>query len=289
MVMALGLGGPTAGMYHLTTHAFFKALLFLAAGSVIHGTHRQNIWELGGLWRSMRWTSLAFLVGGLALCGFPFLSGFFSKDEILVLAHEQNLWLYGLGTVTAGLTAFYIARAWFVAFTGKPSEHLHAHESPPVMLGPLAFLAGLSVVGGYLGIPVFLGEHEGRLHLDVALMSLAAVAAGLTMAWLCYVRRLISPTDVAQRCRRLYTVLANRYYVDHLYDWYVDAVQQRVIAGCCALVERFVIIGFAVNGTAWLTKTSGHLLRLCQTGLVQGYVLVFFAGVVVLLYLANRL
>ncbi|MBI3322765.1 MAG: NADH-quinone oxidoreductase subunit L, partial [Candidatus Omnitrophica bacterium] len=126
MVMALGLGGPTAGMYHLTTHAFFKALLFLAAGSVIHGTHRQHIRQLGGLWRSMRWTSLAFLAGALALCGFPLLSGFFSKDEILVLAREKNLWLYGLGTVTAALTAFYIARAWFVAFMGKPADRLRA-------------------------------------------------------------------------------------------------------------------------------------------------------------------
>lgn len=247
----------------------------------------------------MRWTSLAFLAGALALCGFPFLSGFFSKDEILVLAREENLWLYGLGTVTAALTAFYIARAWFVAFMGKPADRLHApaspehsgagwHESPPIMLGPLAFLAVLSLFGGYLGIPVFLGEHEGRLHPDVALMSLAAVATGLAASWLLYVRRPAAPQAIAARCRRLYAVLANRYYADHVYNWYVDKVQQCIFAGCCALVERAVIIGFAVNGTARLTQTAGHLIRLCQTGKVQSYVLVFFTAVVVFLYMANR-
>jgi len=289
MVMALGLGGSVAGMYHLTTHAFFKALLFLAAGSVIHATHRQTIQELGGLWQSMRWTSLAFLVGGLALCGFPFFSGFFSKDAILVLAREGNVWLYALGTITAGLTAFYIARAWFVAFVGKPAEHLHAHESSLIMLGPLALLAGLSLLGGYLGIPVFLGEHEGHLHLDVAAVSLAVVSVGLVLAWLMYHRRLISSQDLAGRGRWVYRALVNRYGFDALYTWYVDRIQQRMVAGACALFERLVIIGFAVNGTAWLTKTSGHLIRLCQTGKVQSYVLVFFAAIVVFLYLANHL
>ncbi|MBI3088311.1 MAG: NADH-quinone oxidoreductase subunit L [Candidatus Omnitrophica bacterium] len=289
MVMAVGLGGAVAGMYHLTTHAFFKALLFLAAGSVIHGTRRQNIWELGGLARSMRWTSLAFLVGALALCGFPFLSGFFSKDEILVLAHEHNRALYWLGTVTAGLTAFYIARAWFVAFTGTPSERLHAHESPLVMLGPLALLAGLSIAGGYLGIPAFLGQHEGRLHLDVAAVSLSVVAAGLLLAWLIYARRLISAQEIAARCRWFHQVLLQRYGFDNLYTWYVEQVQQRLFAGACALFERAVIIGFAVNGTARLTQTAGHVLRLCQTGKVQSYALVFFSGIVVFLYLSTRL
>ncbi|MBI3319795.1 MAG: NADH-quinone oxidoreductase subunit L [Candidatus Omnitrophica bacterium] len=288
MVMALGLGGPTAGMYHLTTHAFFKALLFLAAGSVIHGTHRQNIWELGGLWRSMRWTSLAFLIGGLALCGFPALSGFFSKDEILVLAHEHSQILYWLGTFTAGLTAFYIARAWFVAFLGKPAEHLHPHESPLVMLGPLALLSVLSVVGGYLGIPAFLGQTEGRFHWDVAGASLAVIALGLALAWAVYAGRLISASDVARRFSAVQHILARRYYVDDLYDWYVTQVQQQLLAGGCAVFERFVIIGFGVNGIAWLTRSAGRIIRRCQTGQVQSYALAFFSGVVVLLYVVNR-
>src|SRR3989338_1209244 len=233
MVMAVGLGGAGAGMYHLTTHAFFKALLFLSAGSVIHGTHRQNIWELGGLWTSMRWTSLSFFVGALALCGAPGLGGFFSKDAILALAHEHNAslyWLgavtagvaaglsgffskdailalahehtaslYWLGAVTAGFTAFYTARVWCVAFVGKavspaadgtsspagmvparsPAHGLHPHESPTIMLVPLAVLAALSIVGGYLGIPAFLGERSEELHWGIAGTSLVVVAIGV--------------------------------------------------------------------------------------------------------------
>ena len=288
MVMALGLGGPIAGMYHLTTHAFFKALLFLAAGSVIHGTHRQNIWELGGLWHSMPLTSLTFLIGSLALCGFPFLSGFFSKDEILVLEHEHNLALYWLGTVTAGLTAFYIARAGVVAFTGNPAPHLPPHESPPIMLGPLVMLSALSIVGGYLGIPAFLGATPEPLHWNVAGLSLAAIALGLGLAWVIYMRKLISAKQLATRWARAYDLLSHRYYLDELYTWYVAQIQQRLIAGACALFERVVIIGFAVNGLALATQTTGRLIRRCQTGKVQHYALVFFSGVVLLLYVMSR-
>jgi NADH-quinone oxidoreductase subunit L len=281
MVMALGLGGVVAGMYHLTTHAFFKALLFLAAGSVIHGTHEQDIWKLGGLWKSMRWTSLAFLIGGLALCGFPGLSGFFSKDEILVLAHEHNTALYWLGTLTAGMTAFYIARAWFVAFTGK--AHGHGHESPLIMLGPLALLAALSLLGGYLGIPHFLGEHHGEFHWLIATTSLAVVATGLILAWLIYYRQLVSSQQIVHALALPYSFLQRRFYIDELYNWYVVTIQQKLMAGFCALVERYVIIGFLVNGTAWLTRGSGQLIRLCQTGRIQTYVLAFLIGIVWLL------
>ena len=308
MVMAVGLGGAGAGMYHLTTHAFFKALLFLSAGSVIHGTHRQNIWELGGLWTSMRWTSLSFFVGALALCGAPGLSGFFSKDAILALAHEHNASLYWLGTVTAGFTAFYTARVWCVAFVGKavspaadgtsspagmvparsPAHGLHPHESPTIMLVPLAVLAALSIVGGYLGIPAFLGEQAAELHWGIAGTSLVVVAIGVGLAWLIYGTRSISPSKIAQTFGPVYRLLLRHYRIDDAYAWYVDRIQQRLIASACALFERFVIIGLAVNGTAWTTKTAGRLLRLCQTGKVQQYVLVFFVGVVALLYLANH-
>ena len=282
MVMALGLGGRTAGMFHLTTHAFFKALLFLAAGSVIHGTHEQDIWKLGGLWKSMRATSVAFLIGALALVGFPGLSGFFSKDEILVLAHEHQQALYWLATLTAGMTAFYTARAWFVAFTGKARGH-HGHESPPVMLIPLFLLAALSIAGGYLGIPRFLGEHRGEFHLGVAAVSTVVVLAGLFLAWLIYKRQAVSAQQVVQALALPYSFLQQRYHIDELYTWYVGEIQQKLIAGFCALVERYVIIGVAVNGAALLTRSAGQLLRRCQTGKVQTYVLVFLLGIVWLL------
>ena len=289
MVMAVGLGGPIAGMYHLTTHAFFKALLFLSAGSVIHGTHRQNIWQLGGLRHSMPKTSLAFLVGSLALCGFPGLSGFFSKDEILVLAHERNLGLYAIATLTAGMTAFYIARAWFVAFDGKPADsHLHPHESPPIMLIPLALLAVLSIVGGYLQIPAFLEEHTGEFHWNIAVISLVAVALGIGLSWLIYSRRAISAQQLSQRFAPIYRVLTKRYYFDDVYNWYVDVIQQRIIAAACAWFEQRIIIGFAVNGLALVVRTAGRVVRRVQTGRVQTYVQVFFAGVIVLLYIARH-
>jgi len=278
MVLALGLGGQIAGMYHLTTHAFFKALLFLAAGSVIHGTHEQDIWKLGGLRRSMRWTSLSFLIGALALCGlFPF-SGFFSKDEILVLAREHHLPLYVLATLTAGMTAFYIARAWFVAFTGTP--HGHGHESPPVMLVPLFFLAALSIAAGFFGIPQFLGAHHGALHLDVALLSSGVVVLGLFLAWLIYRKQAVSAQQLVHALALPYTLLQRRYYIDELYNWYVANIQQRLIAGLCAWVEQRLIINVLVNGTARLTQSCGRAIRLLQTGRVQTYVLAFLMGVV---------
>jgi len=288
MVMAVGLGGPGAAMYHLTTHAFFKALLFLAAGSVIHGSKRQRIWELGGLRRSMPVTSITFLVGSLALCGVPLLSGFFSKDEILVLAHEHNVWLYAVGTVTAGMTAFYTGRAWFVAFCGYAPHDVHAHESPPIMLAPLIMLAGLSIVGGYLHLPEFLGEHLGALRWDVAGTSLVAIGTGLGLSYLIYLRRVISAQDLARQLVPIYRLLINRYYVDAVYNWYVESVQQRLLAGAAALFERWIIIGLIVNGTAAVVSLSGRALRLWQTGKVQTYALVFFMGVVSLLYVAAK-
>jgi len=286
MVMALGLGGQVAGMYHLTTHAFFKALLFLGAGSVIHGTHEQDIWKLGGLWHSMRATSATFLVGSLALCGLFPLSGFFSKDEILILAREHNLPLYILGTVTAGMTAFYTARLWFVAFTGK--AHGHGHESPPVMTVPLVVLAALSVVAGFIGIPQFLGAHHGELHWDVVLTSSAVVAAGLALAWLVYRKKAVTAQQLVHALALPHSLLMRRYYIDDLYDWFVASVQQQLIARTCEWVEQHIIIELFVNGIAALTRALGGLIRLLQTGRIQTYALAFLVGVVWLLSTALR-
>jgi NADH-quinone oxidoreductase subunit L len=293
MVMALGLGGQVAGMYHLTTHAFFKALLFLSAGSVMHATHELNIWKLGGLRKQMPWTSLFFLIGALALVGFPGLSGFFSKDEILVLAHEHDTAVYLLATLTAGLTAFYTSRAWFVAFTGKLRLHddhhgkhgaHHAlHESPPVMLVPLGLLAALSVAGGYIGIPAFLGAHHGEFHWDIALISTAVVGGGIALAWVIYYKQLVSAKQVVAALAVPYSFLQRKYYIDEIYAWIVENVQQKLIANTSLWIERNIIINLVVNGIAYGTRGAGGLLRRLQTGKVQTYVLVFLLGIVWLL------
>ncbi|MBI3010381.1 MAG: NADH-quinone oxidoreductase subunit L, partial [Candidatus Omnitrophica bacterium] len=218
MVMAVGLGGRAESMYHLTTHAFFKALLFLAAGSVIHATHEQDIRKLGGLYRSMPWTSATFFVGALALCGFPGLSGFFSKDEILVLAAEHQPAVFAVAVITAGLTAFYTLRAWLIAFAGKPHNH-HAHESGFAMVAPLAVLSVFSVVAGYLGIPHFLEAHPEPLHLSIAAISVGVMIAGGVMAWLLYgKRRLLSAEKLVQALAIPYSFLQRRYYIDEFYS-----------------------------------------------------------------------
>jgi NADH-quinone oxidoreductase subunit L len=190
--------------------------------------------------------------------------------------------------VTAGLTAFYTTRLWCVAFLGKPSKGLHPHESPPVMLIPLAVLAVLSVIAGFLGLPAYLGEHHTAFHWDVALTSLAAVAVGISLSWSIYGARAISAADLAQRFSGPYRVLANRYFFDHAYNWYVDRVQQRLIAGTCSFIEWKVLIGTVIHGIARATAALGSVLRRAQTGQVQTYALVFFLGVFVLLSLVRR-
>src|SRR5687767_4705819 len=162
MVMAVGVGGPSAAMFHLTTHAFFKALLFLGAGSVIHALHHeQDIWKMGALKKKMPVTFWTFLIGTLALAGVPPFSGFYSKDEILAAAYKHNGALFVVATIVAALTAFYMFRLFFVAFLGAPKSEAsdHAHESPKVMTLPLQFLAVLSVIGGLIGIETFIGHH----------------------------------------------------------------------------------------------------------------------------------
>src|SRR5579871_6865544 len=161
MFVGLGVGAFSAGVFHLMTHAFFKALLFLGAGAVIHGLHgEQDLRQMGGLFKHMRITAITLLCASFAISGFPFTSGFFSKDAILVAAYEHAPWMYWLGVLTAGMTAFYVFRAWFLAFTGKYRGHAHPHESPLVMTGPLMILALLSLGGGFINIPHWLEDRK---------------------------------------------------------------------------------------------------------------------------------
>ncbi len=286
MVMALGLAGPLQGMYHLTTHAFFKALLFLGAGSVIYAMHHeQNIWKMKGLLKSMPITGFTFLIGTLALCGIFPLSGFWSKDEILALAAEHNVLLYWIGTITGALTAFYMGRLFWTAFWGNDDTHHdhHVHESPAIMTIPLIFLAVLSVIGGFIGIPHFLYPEESHvpMNMKIAFISSGAAVLGLAVSYLIYSKRPASD-PLETKLGAIYPVLKNKYYFDAVYSWYVDFVQQN-FANMLAYFESFFIVRFGMRGVINLARTLGELFRRLQTGLVQSYALVFVWGVVLLI------
>ncbi|MBI4227098.1 MAG: NADH-quinone oxidoreductase subunit L [Candidatus Omnitrophica bacterium] len=287
MVMAIGLGGYGAGMYHLTTHAFFKALLFLGAGCMIHALHTNSIWEMGGLRRAMPVTSATFLIGTLALAGIWPLAGFWSKDEILAIAFHRDLILWAVGTLTAALTAFYMGRLCFVAILGPPRGHHHAREAPRVMTAPLVTLALLSVVGGFLGIPRFV-HHHAQVHVEfnplVAAISTACAIIGLAAAWRLYGRPSTVPVLLQLKWRRLYQLLTHTYYVDDLYRWLIRHGQDR-LATVSALFERYVIMRWCVNGAAVTTRAAGYALRYLQTGRVQTYALALFAGLIAIIAL----
>ncbi|PIQ82965.1 MAG: NADH-quinone oxidoreductase subunit L [Candidatus Omnitrophica bacterium CG11_big_fil_rev_8_21_14_0_20_64_10] len=288
MVMAMGLGAPVAAMFHLTTHAFFKALLFLGAGSVIHAVHGNDIWKMGGLLKKMPLTGWTFAVGTLALCGiFPF-SGFFSKDEILLAAMEHNRFLWVIGTITAGMTAFYMGRLFFVAFLRPAASDSaqHAHESPAVMTGPLVVLALLSAAAGFFGIPAFLqgahhAEHHG-INWGVAGLSTAVAFAGLGLAGLIYLKGWRPAAGLLKKLESPGRWLSRKFFVDEIYGW-INWNLQQGLARFLALFERWVIIGFMVNGTAKLTQLAGRAVRRLQTGQLQSYALSILVGLTLIL------
>lgn len=286
MVMALGLAGPMQGMYHLTTHAFFKALLFLGAGSVIYGLHHeQNIWNMRGLLKQMPITGWTFMIGTLALCGIFPLSGFWSKDEILALAFEHNMALYIIASIASGLTAFYMGRLFFTAFWGQPGKKDHAHESPFVMTLPLIFLAILSVIGGFISIPHFLFPEKGHveLNMQVAIISSVVALAGLAISFMLYGKR-VEKDPLEKKLGPIYPVLKNKYYFDAVYGWYVDVVQQG-FAKVLAWFEKTVIVRFGVHGATDVSQIASQTFRTLQNGLVQFYALIFILGVVYLFFI----
>ncbi|MBI5821955.1 MAG: NADH-quinone oxidoreductase subunit L [Verrucomicrobia bacterium] len=298
MVMAVGLSDPSGSgympaMFHLSTHAFFKALLFLCAGSVIIALHHgeQDIWKMGGLLKKMPITAGCFAVGTLALCGFPFMSGFYSKEAILGLAHEHNPRLYLLATVTAGLTAFYMFRCFFIAFLGKTrGEHASkATESGWVVLVPLLVLAVASICGGWFGIPEWLVEKKAisaeHAPGSVMIAALAAFGIGAGAAVVLYARG--ATTDPLNRLTVISWVLRNKFFFDEIYMVLVK-VGQGTVAWLCGFVDRWIIAGLAVRGLAATTRGVGQVLRLFQTGNVQTYALWFAAGTTIILYYLVR-
>ncbi|HEX7652298.1 MAG TPA: NADH-quinone oxidoreductase subunit L [Verrucomicrobiae bacterium] len=305
MVMAVGLSGPTPAMFHLTTHAFFKALLFLGAGSVIHGLHEeQDIWKMGGLKTKMPITFWTFLIGTLALSGVPPFAGFYSKDSILGLAlEEKNYVLFGVATFVAALTTFYMLRLFFVAFLGEPrtEKAKHAHESPLVMTGPLIALTLLSIAGGFIGITNNYGSQEygskfvkegetltlvqqllEPLHNVPAMAAgLAAVAVGAFLAFSLY--RNAKNDPLPAKLGGLSKAMANRFYFDELYEATVIRLHD-FIAAIFGFIDRWILEGACLGTIRVGTEISGRALRLVQTGSLQTYAFLLVLGVALLLY-----
>jgi len=296
MVMAMGIGAMTAGMFHLMTHAFFKSLLFLAAGSVIHALHEeQDIWKMGQLSHKMPITTWTFVIGALALAGIPPLSGFWSKDEILLGAYAGGYTgLYVLGSLVAFMTAFYMFRLIFTAFFGSNTHGHHAHESSSVMTVPLMILALFSIAAGFVGSPFtdnifghFItapGAHHHEASLTIMAVSSLIALSGILLAWMIYQKGIISHEVLRQRFSGIYQLLYRKYYVDEIYSWLIAVF----VDGGARLLEwiDLKIVNGAVNGLAFITGWSGQTLRYTEDGQVQSYALYLLAGVVVILITA---
>ncbi|UCH09661.1 MAG: NADH-quinone oxidoreductase subunit L [Fidelibacterota bacterium] len=315
MFTAVGVGAFSAGIFHLMTHAFFKGLLFLGAGSVIHGLKgEQDMGKMGGLKEYLPTTYWTMTVGVLAISGIPGLSGFFSKDEILWSAfsqHEGFRWIWLLGVLTAGLTAFYMSRLLFRTFYGEATwkETHKPHESPSVMTIPLVLLAFLSIFGGYVGIPEVLGginrfhhflqpvlasypivsesaQHGSHL-LELLLMavSILIVLAGLYYAYRIYVRRPSLAEDLAQRLKPAYKLSFNKYYIDEVYDHLIVQPFTALASFSWKWFDVQVVDG-TVNESGRSIGRLSALIRRIQNGFIQHYASIILLGVIfILLYL----
>lgn len=298
MMLALGVGGYVAGVFHLFTHAFFKALLFLAAGSVIHAVHTNNIHEMGGLGKKMKWTAAFFLIGALALAGVPPFAGFFSKEAILAAAYEQNIWLFVVAVVAAFFTAFYMFRLFFLVFTGK-SQNANAdkaHESPAVMVIPMLVLAVLSIVAGFINTPwaeVFgdwLRTNSSLTGLDLsaahaplwtAILAIVVALAGIGLAYMMYYKKSGSKDAASKPMPALHKILFNKYYIDELYN----LIFVKPLRGLGLLLQFFdtYIVGGLVALVVKITNGIGTLNARVQSGQVQTYVAIVFFGLTLLI------
>jgi NADH-quinone oxidoreductase subunit L len=279
MVMAAGIAPDTDGgaaMFHLWTHAFFKALLFLGAGAVIHALHHeQDIWKMGGLSKTMRITTATFALGTLALTGCPGLAGFFSKDAILLSAFAHNKALFGIGLATAFLTAFYMTRLFAVAFLGKARSEAahHGHDCPRAMTWPLVILAFLSIFAAYGAVPHWFGIEHGDAPKIVPTLAILAFLTGTGVAWMLYAGAEKEPLSLP--------LFRNKFYFDEIYGAIVAGTQD-VLAFIAAGVDAIVLT--VVRAVGGLTLGLGYALRLFQVGNVQAYAFIFGLGVVGLIW-----
>jgi NADH-quinone oxidoreductase subunit L len=307
MFIAAGLGAYSLAMFMLVAHAFYKALMFLGAGSVMHGMHEEtDMQRMGGLIRRMPITGVTFAIGALALAGLPPLSGFFAKDLILEVANSQGrVWVYVLGIVGALLSAFYIGRLLFLTFFGRPrsEEAEHAHEAPAIMWIPLVLLAIGTAFAGFLSLsaegrlehllePVHGAVPEGELGLvkpALFVIALLVSLAGLAIAWLLYGSGRVDWLALRERLGSIPRLFANGWYVDRAYDAVVIQPGKAAASFSAHAIDEVVIDG-AVEGVGGSVRRLASTGRRLQTGFVRTYALFLFAGAVgVLVYLGFRL
>lgn len=314
MFLACGVGAFSAGIFHVMTHAFFKALLFLGAGSVIHAMHEeQDIQNYGGLKKYLPHTALTFLIAAFAISGIPPLSGFLSKDEILWYSFANGSIIFWIiGVMTALLTAFYMFRLYFLTFEGKTrfSHDKHPHESPKIMTVPLMVLAVLSIIGGFIGIPeVFSGEHGNQFHnwlapifksaerklalygshshfQEILLMVISVIGAAgsIYFARHIYTRKPSIAVDVSKRFNKAYNLLWNKYLVDEAYD---KAIVYPILKSSDSFLWKIAdnkIIDGLINSTASMIDLASQKIRKIQTGVAQFYAVVMMVGIVLALF-----
>jgi len=297
MMLALGSAGYVAGVFHLMTHAFFKALLFLAAGSVIHAVATQNIKEMGGLWKKLSFTGPLFLIGTLAISGVPLFSGFFSKDEILIATYADGHYvLFAIALLTAFLTAFYMFRLFFLVFAGKNrGKSSGVHESPKTMIIPMIVLAILAIFSGYVNTPwfgTFLGdwlvegnEALGHGHIEgpgwIMWVATAVSLGGILLAFLIYVRESVSRDWLGGEGSTFHSILYNKYFVDELYGYSIIPLTKG-ISLFLSFIDRFLVEGL-VNTVSGIVVTFGKIGAKLQNGQIQQYGTVVIVGLAFLL------
>jgi len=293
MFLALGVGAFSAGIFHVMTHAFFKALLFMGAGSVIHAVSgEQDIWKMGGLRKKTPITFATLMIAGVAIAGvYPF-AGFFSKDEILLAAHHHAPWMYWVGTATAAVTAFYVFRALFVTFFGSYRGEAHPHESPKSMTLPLIALALLSMGGGFLNVPHYLEpmfplDHGAGHDMSLVLISLGAGLLGITFAYIFYVAKPELPAQIASSLGGVHRLVLNKFYVDEIYDFlFVKPLMKSSRSFFWPVMDVAVIDG-AVNGVASQARAVGRVLRAWQSGSIRTYASWVVVGSVIILLIVS--
>jgi NADH-quinone oxidoreductase subunit L len=294
MMLALGVSGYEghegvgymASMFHLFTHAMFKALLFLGAGSIIHAVHSNVMQDMGGLRKYLPITHITFLIACLTIAGVPFLSGFFSKDEILVAAYEHNKLLFAVEFLVAGLTAFYMFRLYFNIFWGKEKHYHHTpHESPLTMTIPLMILAFGSIFAGYIPFSklVTADSMPFQTHLDyaIALPSVLIGLTGILIAWILYKKETTIPERISNALGGFYRTVYNKFYIDELYMFITKKIIFNYISRPVAWFDRHIVDG-TMNGIGWLTVTSSKGIKGLQSGNLPQYGMVFVVAAIVL-------